>query len=840
MLADRWEDDLEDAAASASKAASKAPDAAASTAASKEEAVMSTTTAAMGTPPWRLWSTWQQTLPMDRRASTRCGPSWLSWNGLCAVCLCCQAAGLDGKFSSASVHLGNLRQHHNCALHQKAAMAYLEQGNGLEVLGAPPASDWERVWEDLAKGVSPSAGINGIGRKKVFRMLFCLNEALKRLDMEFFQQTVCMSVSRDERHGRLAFRFIACNADLQVRQGRLGQARHFGTGAKSITDGTRQVLERATTKFATMPAGCNPGVHSRVKPEPNPNLFQHICATIKMVATDSATDELNSVRNMKNPIDTSPPLAPNMEIIGRDKAHGSRRVMTRPWKVDKTLSALMETFITGKQSLMQRLERSLALRQIFTRHTLELQRGFLKRNDLMVGLRAAKHRFESFASPLAIWCMWYQALLETAKEIVVMRSGVEVASAVYFIESVTTETCIMMALMSDAADDALEFIRSKDSCDNMDICQFNTDVFIYLVRLVELYEKGKITGIFSYTQYMLESLRLEPVMLPATGSNRFGHQQKIIGDSNGVPMSVVKRCLQALSPWVRLSVDVLKAEFPDFELFMCFQVLNLKRNKKEVMQEDREKCIRTLAHALGLDRATLTHQIDLLEPAARVHHISTGQSNAACWAHAVKAAEARTSSTQRADRTSTVRELVYRLLTLKPCTSALEQDFSRTADLLKNTRLNASAGTEEAVIKVVLDRPSMPEERLRVVHLAMKVWREAFGNARESPAGPRADIGTLRTKGVESTDARHSKIGFVRKRRAAAAAVAWKNHRNTAKTVDNTGPGWTEKHDTERDFQRKKRKHRLCEAVNLGHVAPEDVDLVRCVSALQIGIAARI
>ena len=119
MLADRWEDDLEDAAASASKAASKAPDAAASTAASegadaaeskaasKEEAVLSMTTAAMGTPPWRLWSTWQQTLPMDRRASTLCGPSWLSWDGRCAVCLCCQAAGLDCKFSSASVHLGN-------------------------------------------------------------------------------------------------------------------------------------------------------------------------------------------------------------------------------------------------------------------------------------------------------------------------------------------------------------------------------------------------------------------------------------------------------------------------------------------------------------------------------------------------------------------------------------------------------------------------------------------------------------------------------------------------------------------------------------------------------------
>ena len=43
-----------------------------------------------------------------------------------------------------------------------------------------------------------------------------------------------------------------------------------------------------------------------------------------MVAVDSAGDEVKSVRDMIDPPDGDP-LAPNVEALLRDKAHGARR-----------------------------------------------------------------------------------------------------------------------------------------------------------------------------------------------------------------------------------------------------------------------------------------------------------------------------------------------------------------------------------------------------------------------------------------------------------------------------------------------------------------------------------
>ena len=165
-------------------------------------------------------------------------------------------------------------------------------------------------------------------------MVWCLNEALKRQDIEFFKQTVCMSIARDERHGRLALRFIACDQRLQVRQGRLGQARHFGTGAHAITAATREALVRATTRNAHLPASFSAIIHGRVSPEPDEAALDRVTTNTRMVSTDSAMDEINSVRDMKSSPDGTPPILPNLEVIGRDKAHGSRRMLTRPWQAD--------------------------------------------------------------------------------------------------------------------------------------------------------------------------------------------------------------------------------------------------------------------------------------------------------------------------------------------------------------------------------------------------------------------------------------------------------------------------------------------------------------------------
>ena len=109
-----------------------------------------------------------------------------------------------------------------------------------------------------------------------------------------------------------------------------------------------------------------------------------------------------------------------MEVIGRDKAHGSRRSISRPWKSDADLNDVLDRFASGRNSIVQKLDRSLDFRRMFTTHCTDLESGFLANSKLLVSLKSAKHRFESLASPLGTVVVWYRAFLNTAREIIVM------------------------------------------------------------------------------------------------------------------------------------------------------------------------------------------------------------------------------------------------------------------------------------------------------------------------------------------------------------------------------------------------------------------------------------
>eukprot|EP00959_Pyramimonas_sp_CCMP1952_P085608 1790706-Pyramimonas_sp.AAC.1 len=205
-------------------------------------------------------------------------------------------------------------------------------------------------------------------------MIWCLREAISDIDRDFLARSMCTTLFRDERHGRLALRFSAIDADLNVRHGRLGQRKHFGTGALAITNATRNVMIRAMTARAEPPPSvdaapptsfvswgllsgvrgfgrgrgrrggdadddddddedADEGVGGGKKQQHvggSASLtarglqkagYNNLVATVRMVAVDCASDEINSVRDMRNPSDGSAPLAPNLELIGRDKAH---------------------------------------------------------------------------------------------------------------------------------------------------------------------------------------------------------------------------------------------------------------------------------------------------------------------------------------------------------------------------------------------------------------------------------------------------------------------------------------------------------------------------------------
>ena len=71
--------------------------------------------------------------------------------------------------------------------------------------------------------------------------------------MFFLQASMCTTIFRDERHQRLAIRFSAIDKNLNIRHGRLGQHKNFGTGALAITRATRSCMVRSITSRAEMP-----------------------------------------------------------------------------------------------------------------------------------------------------------------------------------------------------------------------------------------------------------------------------------------------------------------------------------------------------------------------------------------------------------------------------------------------------------------------------------------------------------------------------------------------------------------------------------------------------------
>ena len=376
------------------------------------------------------------------------------------------------------------------------------------------------------------------------------------------------------------------------------------------------------------------------------------------------------------------------------------RCVSRPWHADPVLDSLMQMFVTGKDSMIQKVDRSLALRKTFTQHCNELERGLPRKNNMLVSLHSAKHRFESLATPLGSWVMWLLPLCKTAREITIARTGVEVACAKMFISQLSVYRCVLMAMMADAADDGLEFTRHADSFTAADPATIQEDVYLFLVRIVSLYKEGKIVQILSYTQYMLEMLKTNPVTLPLTVQG--GLTWKTIGGA--VSDDILQQCFQHMGAWVKLAVRVIRAEFPEWELLQCFWVLDLGEGVVDRDAEERTAAFQKLGKAFKLDPDHLANQVNDHIHVARCFKQQHGTDNLSAWANAVRRTEARR-DTALQHPCDHLKGLLYRYATFRACTSRIEQDFSKIADALGDKRLHSLESTEACVTKVVLDKP---------------------------------------------------------------------------------------------------------------------------------------
>ena len=79
-------------------------------------------------------------------------------------------------------------------------------------------------------------------------------------------------------------------------------------------------------------------------------------------------------------------------------------------------------------------------------------------------LRAAKHRIESFTTPLSRAVTNFSAYIATAQRIAIVRRGkVEGSAAEVFLLTITVVFCLLAAMMADGSSVVLQVIRLFDT-----------------------------------------------------------------------------------------------------------------------------------------------------------------------------------------------------------------------------------------------------------------------------------------------------------------------------------------------------------------------------------------
>ena len=175
------------------------------------------------------------------------------------------------------------------------------------------------------------------GGNKIARMVRCIAEGIRICDRAFLKDAKRFSLARDERNRRLASHYVAVNASLERRTGLFMSLRGC---QDSPGDATATYITRTTMKGFDRIATPKVNIRTDRDQEPMDEAFRkHLVKIWGSLVTDAAANELLSAT------DTAQDLATI------DKAHASRRLLSRTVKLDDYMSDILETMIVGKGSL---------------------------------------------------------------------------------------------------------------------------------------------------------------------------------------------------------------------------------------------------------------------------------------------------------------------------------------------------------------------------------------------------------------------------------------------------------------------------------------------------------
>ena len=325
---------------------------------------------------------------------------------------------------------------------------------------APSAGQFQAVLDELKKGTSPNAvKIDRMSGRKVYKMIFCLAEALYSQDRDFARQAIVGSIRRDESAGRLLLYFSFATADLRSRSGVLGIRSKFGTGATAITNATADLFARFATPLFKIQDFRPSKAPSEAMDE---NLLVHTRTVQVQTIIDAAADEQLSVRQMQQqvlPNSNNQLMFPNLKLVTLDHCHATSRILKRGFGAVPALHDIMREDIRAKGSISQMIQHSKPFRQFFFQHGQKSEGP----TSTMQSLSAAKHRYESLRTPLIRSVLRFDSLMATAAWIYHHRRGkAEAKRAELFLRRQSTERILLRAMMADAAEETMNLLRFAD------------------------------------------------------------------------------------------------------------------------------------------------------------------------------------------------------------------------------------------------------------------------------------------------------------------------------------------------------------------------------------------
>ena len=126
----------------------------------------------------------------------------------------------------------------------------------------------------------------------------------------------------------------------------------------------------------------------------------------------------------------------------------------------------MLMMILGPTSLVQKIHHSLDLQRLYKECQSQCS-GFGATSTVYQNLRAAKHRFETFAAPLSRLILGLEGMILFACKLAVLRRGEsDEGLCLAFCLLLTPETLILLAMLADASLEALSFVRGLDTESN--------------------------------------------------------------------------------------------------------------------------------------------------------------------------------------------------------------------------------------------------------------------------------------------------------------------------------------------------------------------------------------